>query len=95
MATWKVTQLERNVSDGLVVKVSWRIEIVQGDVNEFTVGDTVLGPRGSDFIEFETLTEQGVISWLQALPELLAFEADVTARAQAAQTPATVVGLPW
>ena len=95
MATWKVTQLERNVSDGLVVKATWRIEIVQGDVNEFTVGDTLLGPRGSDFIEFEDLTEEDVIGWLQAMPELLAVEADVAARARAAQIPNTTLGLPW
>ena len=94
MATWKVTQLERNASDGVATKVTWRIEIVQGSVNEFTVGEAVLGPKGSPFIAFDSLTEADVVGWLKAMPELLAVEADVTNRAIAAQVPTTVLGLP-
>ena len=94
MATWKVTQLERNASDGVATKATWRIEIVQGSVNEFTVGEAVLGPKSRPFIAFDSLTEADVVGWLKTMPELLAVEADVTNRAIAAQVPTTVLGLP-
>jgi len=94
MTTWKITDLERQIEDGLVVKAHWMISESDGDIYEFAVGVTVLS-RGESFVPYEGLTEETVINWLKNIEECTAIEVNVIAAVAAKKTPITTIGVPW
>ena len=102
--TWKIYNLEHQIADGLVIKVTYGC-IVQQDtfLDRHIDNITLIGDSSDpDFIPYEDLTEQIVLGWVneelgqQAISDI---EAMVEARVQgrideeAAQT--TTEGLPW
>jgi hypothetical protein len=61
--TWKINNLERQTSDGLVTVVHWGASAVDGDYSASIVNTQAL-ERGDSFVNYDTLTEQTVLGWV-------------------------------
>lgn len=92
--TWKIAQLDRNTSDGLVTTAHWTVNAVDGEDSAGAYG-TVGFERGNSFIAYESLTEAQVIAWVKAKLDVAAIEENLAAQIQAKKTPTTATGLPW
>ena len=92
--TWKINNLERQTSDGLVTVVHWGASAVDGDVSASIVNTQAL-ERGDSFVSYDTLTEETVLGWLWVKVDKDAVEAALTAQIEAQKAPVTDNGLPW
>jgi hypothetical protein len=66
--TWSVSDLESNVSDGVVTAVHYRLDAVDGEETIGTYGSIGLN-RTEDsptLIEFSALTEADVLNWVKS-----------------------------
>ena len=102
--TWKIYNLERQIANGLVVKVLYGCVVTSGDILNRVTGNLELTGDISDpgFIPFENLTEATVIGWVQTelgaeevtnIETNLQVSVQATLDAEAAKT--TEDGLPW
>ena len=97
--TFKITQLNRDMSDGFVNTVHWTASKVDGDflasiynTQSFIKEDNV------NLIPYNDLTEEIVIGWVKtALGEESIAAIDIALAAQIAeqQTPSQASGTPW
>jgi len=97
MATWTISQLDRNTSDGGVTVAHWRVSEVDEDYSASsygTVGFTP-DPSASDFVPYADLTESTVLGWVQEQLDKDAIEAGLAANIAEQKTPTTSVGVPW
>ena len=94
MITWKITQLDRQTSDGLVIIAHWTVNAVDGDYSAGTYG-TVGFERGDTFIAYDSLTEAQVIAWVKDKLEVADIEASLAAQIEAQKAPVTATGVPW
>ena len=92
--TWKIAQLDRQTSDGLVTTAHWRVDAVDSEYSAGSYG-TVGFERGDTFIAYDSLTEAQVIAWVKDKLEVADIEASLTAQIAAKKTPTTTVGVPW
>ena len=92
--TWKINNLERQTSDGLVTVVHWGATAVDGDYSVGIVNTQAL-ERGDSFVNYDTLTEETVLGWLWSKIDKDAVEASLTAQIEAQKAPVTANGLPW
>ena len=99
--TWKIESLEKNIADGGVVRANWRVNAVDGDYRTSGYGGISFTPNPDtdDFIPFESLTEDVVLSWIfleegqdnVGLVDKDALEARLTADIEEQKTPATTI----
>lgn len=101
MSTWTISTMDRNVSDGGVTQVYWRV------VDSETVGDVTYAassygsfsctpdPSSEDFIAYADLTEDVVLGWVHAEVDQVEVEARLAADIAEQKTPVTEVGVPW
>ena len=100
--TWKVSQLERESSDGYVFTAHWTVNATE-TVEDKTYSAGAYGSIGlerpeEDLIAFEELTEELVVSWvLDKLGEeqVTNMETSLTNQIQEQKTPSKLQGLPW
>ncbi len=92
--TWKINQLERQSTDGLVTVVHWGADAVDGD-DVASVYSTVSLERGQSFTAFDSLTEAQVLAWVHAAVGKAAVEASLNAQIEAKKQPQILTGLPW
>ena len=92
--TWKIAQLDRQTSDGLVTTAHWRVDAVDGEYSAGSYG-TVGFERGDTFIAYASLTEAQVIAWVKDKLDAEAIEAGLAAQIAAKKAPTTAVGVPW
>ena len=100
--TWKVSQLERESSDGYVFTAHWTVNATE-TVEDKTYSAGAYGSIGlerpeEDLIAFEELTEELVVSWvLDKLGEeqVVNMETSLTNQIQEQKTPSKIQGLPW
>ena len=92
--TWKISQLDRQTSDGLVTTAHWRVDAVDGEYSAGSYG-TVGFERGDTFIAYESLTEAQVIAWVKDKLEVADIEASLAAQIAAQKAPVTATGVPW
>ena len=100
--TWKVSQLERETSDGYVFTAHWNVNATE-TVEDKTYSAGAYGSIGlerpeEDLIAFEELTEELVVSWvLDKLGEeqVVNMETSLTNQIQEQKTPSKIQGLPW
>lgn len=97
MATWTITNLERNLSDGGVTVAHWRVTEVDGDYSASSYGTVGFTPDAgaSDFVPYDNLTESDVLGWVWANVDQSATEAALTADIEAQKNPVTADGMPW
>ena len=92
--TWKINQLERQTSDGLVTTAHWTVVGVDGDFTASAYGSVGL-ERGDNFTAFDSLTEQQVLGWVQDVLGKDTVESSLAAQIEAQKNPVTSTGLPW
>ena len=98
---WKIEKMQSQISDGLVIKINYRVlandkELIadkRGVVN--LTGD----PASPDFIGYQDLKEIDVIAWVKSEVDVAAIEAEVQsildAKVAARNARQTASGLPW
>ena len=89
-----INQLERNTAGDEVVTAHWNASEVDGDYSASAYGSQSF-TRDADspeFIPFEDLTEDEVVSWL-TLDEGL--EDNLLTQIEEQKNPTTVTGKPW
>lgn len=102
MATWTISTLESNTSDGGVIVAHWRV------TDSETVGDDTYNARSygtcsftydasaDDFVPYADLTESVVLGWCwDADVDKDAVEASLTAKIEEQKAPTTETGVPW
>jgi hypothetical protein len=92
--TWKINNLERQTSDGLVTVVHWGASAVDGDYNAGIYNTQAL-ERGDSFVNYDTLTEETVLGWLWTKIDKETVEAALEAQIEAQKAPVISNGLPW
>jgi predicted RecA/RadA family phage recombinase len=98
--TWQINTLQRELADGYVNKVIFRVNGEDGDYSFRATGEVDL-PKPSTLVPYKDLTEATVIKWVK--DKLDADNAGTVARIEAAvekavneqKTPTTGVGKPW
>lgn len=98
--TWKINNLERQTSDGLVTVVHWGASATEASNDpEKPYGASIVNTqaleRGDSFVSYDTLTEQTVLGWLWGKIDKAAVESVLTAQIEAQKAPVTANGLPW
>ena len=99
--TWEINTVERDLSDGYVTKVIYRVKgIDSSDSTEKAraTGEVTLATKPeslpSDFVAYDSLTSSKVLEWVTAslgTDEVTDLEANVNA----VITPTTATGVPW
>lgn len=92
--TWKINQLERQSTDGLVTVVHWAADAIDGE-HTASVYSTVTLERSGSFTPFGDLTEAQVIGWVQGAVDKEAVEASLNEQIEAKKQPQVMTGLPW
>ena len=92
--TWKIAQLDRQTSDGLVTTAHWTVNAVDGKHSASAYG-TVGFERGDTFTAYDSLTEAQVIAWVKDKLDVEAIEASIAAQIESQKNPTTAVGVPW
>jgi len=64
LKTWSITNLTRDVSDGYVSIVHWKLTGTEGDKTVESLGKTKL-ERPSSLEAYDSLTEEKVIGWVK------------------------------
>ena len=98
--TWEVNTLQRELADGYVNKVIYRVKGSDGTYETRATGEVDL-EKPETLIPYKDLTEEKVIGWVKA--KLDAQEAGTVAKIEAAidaninlqKTPVHGVGKPW
>lgn len=93
---FKISQLERQTSDGFVTTVHWT---ASKTVSENTVGSYgsvgFTKEDGVNLIPYAELTEEIVIGWVKEKLDLEALEANCDAQLAELAAPTSATGLPW
>ncbi len=99
--TWEINTMERDVSDGFVTKVIYRVKGISGTEEksrktgsvEFTKPESL----PSDFVDFTKLDATTVLGWVKtALGDQVAkIETELEAEVNEVLTPTTASGVPW
>jgi len=92
--TWKIAQLDRQTSDGLVTTAHWRVDAVDGKHTAGSYG-SVSFERGTSFTAYNSLTEAQVIAWVKEKLDVTEIQASLQSEINAKKTPVTSTGLPW
>jgi len=100
--TWEINTLERDLSDGYVTKVIYRVKGLSDSVEKARITGSVefTKPESlpSDFIAYDSLTSSTVLGWLTTFlgsDQVTAIETSLEAEVNEAITPTTAVGVPW
>lgn len=92
--TYKIAQLERQTSDGLVTTAHYRVDAVDGDYSVGIYG-TVGFERGNTFTSYDSLTEAQVIAWAKDKLDVEIIEAGLAAQIEEKKNPTISIGMPW
>lgn len=91
-----IDQLDRNPNGG-VTQVHWRVSKTSGNYTASSYGSCDFMPdTDSDgYVEFESLTQDNVISWLQSELDTADIEFHLDADLAEQANPTSISGLPW
>ena len=98
--TWEVNTLERELSDGYVNKVIYRVKGSDGTYETRATGEVNL-PKPETLIPYKDLTEEKVIGWVKAKLDadnagtVANIEAAIDANIALQKTPTHGIGKPW
>ena len=99
--TWQVNTLERDVADGHVNKVIYRVKGIDGSEEKSRetgeVNFTKPSSLPSDFVAYDKLSESTVLGWVKTAlgDEVAKIEAKIEADITLINTPVTATGKPW
>ena len=100
--TWEINTLERDLSDGYVTKVIYRVKGISDSEEKARITGEIdlVKPESlpSDFVEFAKLDAATVLGWVKdalGTDEVTAIETKLEADVNAVLTPTTATGVPW
>ena len=100
--TWEVNTLERDVADGYVTKIIYRVKGIDGSEEKHRETGEVnfVKPSSlpSDFIAYDKLTSSVVLGWLKdklGTEEVARIEKYIDDEITLINTPVTISGKPW
>ena len=94
--TYKITDLEKDRSTGVVTKVFYTLTTVSGKGEKVNYADefTVTGTDSDDgFIPYNNLTESDILGWLDANVDKTTIETQTSS--SVTNRTGTSTGLPW
>lgn len=99
--TWEINTLERDVSDGFVTKVIYRVKGISGSEEKARETGEVIFTKPdslpSDFIAFASLDASTVLGWVKTTlgtDACTSLETNLEAKVNEVLTPTTASGLP-
>ena len=100
--TWEINTLERDLSDGYVTKVIYRVKgLSDSEEKARATGEVIFTKPSSlpsDFVAFDKLTSSTVLGWVTTslgTDEVTSIETALEAEVTEAITPTTATGVPW
>lgn len=63
--TWNILSLERIKSSGFVTNIRYSVNVTDNDITTTKTGMVKFEERESDFIPFDSLTENEVVEWVK------------------------------
>ena len=95
---WEINTLERDLSDGYVRKVIYRVKGIDGSTEKVRATGEVTLIKPSTLIPYKDLTEAQVIGWVKTklgADEVAAIEKSLEDQIALINTPVTGTGTPW
>ena len=95
--TWEVNTLQRELADGYVNKVIYRVKGTDGTYETRATGEVDL-EKPDTLIPYKDLTAETVIGWVKAklgADQVASIEAAIDANINLQKTPTHGVGTPW
>jgi len=92
--TWKISTLDREVSNGFVTTAHWTATAVDGE-HSASAYATVSWADGTPAIPYASLTEAEVLSWVWESVDKAATEASLAAQIALLKNPVKATGTPW
>ena len=95
---WEVNTLERNLGDGYVSKVIYRVKGMDGEEEKLRATGQVELERPETLIPYKDLTESKVLEWVKAklgTDEVARVEKWLEDEIALINTPVTAEGKPW
>jgi len=91
---WDIVEMERQTADNFVIVVHYTVFANDGDYTASAYGSLPFTKTTDNFISFEDLTKEEVVSWVknkhgQEIEETLAKQIEIK------KQPVTESGLPW
>ena len=96
--TWEVNTLERELADGYVKKVIYRVKGIDGSEEKARATGQVELKKPETLIPYKDLTESKVLEWVKAelgADEVTAIEKSLEDEIKLINTPVTETGKPW
>jgi hypothetical protein len=92
--TWKISTLDREVSNGFVTTAHWTATAVDGDYTASAYA-TCSWAEGTPTIPYNSLTEAEVLNWVWESVDKSATEASLNAQIALLKNPVKMAGVPW
>lgn len=92
--TWKISTLDREVSNGFVTTAHWSATAVDGEFSASAYA-TVSWAEGTPTIPYDSLTEAEVLGWVWESVDKEATEASLAAQIELLKNPVVAQGTPW
>jgi hypothetical protein len=92
--TWKISQLDREVSNGFVTTAHWRATAVDGD-DSASIYNTCSWAEGTPTIPYANLTESTVLNWVWESVDKTATESALAVQIALLKNPVQASGTPW
>jgi hypothetical protein len=92
--TWKISQLDRNTSDGFVTTAHWTVTAVDGDHSASSYA-TASWLEGTITVPYSDLTESTVLGWVWESVDKSATESSLAAQIDLLKNPVKASGTPW
>ena len=93
---WKIEQMDRQTSNGLVTTVHWRANATEDSYSATSYGSVGL-TAGQSLIPFADLTKEVVIGWVKdklGEEQVTAIEESLAAQIESQKEPVSASGLP-
>jgi hypothetical protein len=92
--TWKISTLDREVSNGFVTQAHWTATAVDGE-HSASAYATVSWAEGTPTIPYASLTEATVLAWVWESIDKESTEASLAAQIELKKNPVKASGTPW
>ena len=92
--TWKISQLDREVSNGYVTTAHWQAVAIDGEYSASII-NTCSWSEGTPTIPYANLTEATVLAWVWESVDKTATEASLAAQIALLKAPVKATGTPW
>jgi len=96
--TWEVNTLERELADGYVKRVIYRVKGIEDDKEKARATGEVNLEKPETLIPYEDLTEETVLGWVKTAvgtEQIASIEKSLEDQIALINSPVTATGKPW